>query len=121
MSQLAQQAEAQELKALLIKIDANLDDVRRGQRNAVLATMGRAAEAIEEAMTIHEHGGDPKTVWSKVDGESGTILEAQRAALLALGDLAEKVQDVNRPGRLKKTMRELEQELGLQPVTQRRR
>ncbi|NHA01944.1 hypothetical protein G5V59_26190 [Nocardioides sp. W3-2-3] len=83
-----------------------LDDVRRGQRNAVLAKMGRAAEAIEEAMTIREHGGDPKTLWSKVDGESGTILEVQRAALLALGDLADKVQDVNRPGQLKKTMRE---------------
>ncbi|GAB3089834.1 hypothetical protein [Nocardioides zeae] len=114
LSQLAQQAEAQELKALLLQIDAKLDDVRRGQRNAVLAKVGRAAEAIEEAMTIHEHGGDPKTLWSKVDGESGTILEVQRAALLALGDLAEKVQDVNRPGQLKKTMRELEQEVGLQ-------
>lgn len=114
MSQLAQQAEAQELKALLLQIDAKLDDVRRGQRNAVLAKVGRAAEAIEEAMTIHEHGGDPKTLWSKVDGESGTILEVQRAALLALGDLADKVKDINRPGQLKKTMRELEQEVGLQ-------
>jgi len=114
MSQLAHQAEAQELKALLLQIDAKLDDVRRGQRKAVLAKMGRAAEAIEEAMTIHEHEGDPKTLWSKVDGESGTILEVQRDALLALGDLAEKVQDVNRPGQLKRTMRELEQEVGLQ-------
>lgn len=114
MSQLAQQAEAQELKALLLQIDAKLDDVRRGQRNAVLAKVVRAAEAIEEAMTIHEHGGDPKTLWSKVDGESGTILEVQRAALLALGDLADKVQDVNRPGQLKKTMRELEQEVAQQ-------
>lgn len=114
MSQLAQQAEAQELKALLLRIDAKLDDVRRGQRNAVLAKVGRAAEAIEEAITIHEHGGDPKTLWSKVDGESGTILEVQRAAILELRDLAEKVQGVNRPGQLKKTMRELEQEVGLQ-------
>ncbi len=114
MSQLAQQAEAQELKALLLKIDAKLDDVRRGQRNAVLAKVGRAAEAIEDAMTIYEHGGDPKTLWSKVDGESGTILEVQRRALLDLRDLASKVQDVNRPGHLKKTMRELEQEVGLQ-------
>ncbi len=64
MSQLAHQAEAQELKALLLQIDAKLDDVRRGQRNAVLAKMGRAVEAIEEAITIHEHGGDPKTLCS---------------------------------------------------------
>lgn len=114
MSQLAHQTEAQELKALLLRIDAKLDTVRRGQRNAVLAKVGRAAEAIEEALTIHEYGGDPKTLWSKVDGELGTILEVQRSALLDLRDLAEKVQDVNRPGQLKKTMRELEQEVGLQ-------
>ena len=61
MSQLAQQAEAQELKALLLRIDAKLDEVRRDQRDEVLAKMDRAAAAIEEAMTIHDHGGDPKT------------------------------------------------------------
>lgn len=114
MSQLAQQTEAQELKALLIRIDEKLDDVRRGQRNAVLAKMSRAAEAIEEAMTLHDHEGDPRTLWAKVDGESGTILEVQAAALLELGELAEKVRDVTRPGALKKTMRELEQEVALQ-------
>lgn len=114
MSQLAQQTEAQELKAFLIRIDEKLDDVRRGQRNAVLAKVGRAAAAIDEAMTIHEHGGDPRTLWAKVSGESATILEAQDAALLELGALAERVRDVNRPGALKKTMRELEQEVAVQ-------
>lgn len=114
MGQLAAQAEVRELKALLLTIDAKLDGVRRGQRNTVLAQVGRAAAAIEEAMTIHEHGGDPKALWAKVSGESATILEVQDAALLALGDLAEKVQDVNRPGALRKAMRELEQEVALQ-------
>ncbi|MCG8150676.1 hypothetical protein GUY44_09310, partial [Pimelobacter simplex] len=114
MSQLAQQAEAQELKALLLRIDAKLDDVRRDQRDEVLAKVDRAAVAIEEAMTIHDHGGDPKTLWTKVSGESATILEVQNRALLKLGALAEKVPDLNRPGQIKKTMRELEQEVGLQ-------
>lgn len=114
MSQLTQQAEAQELKALLVRIDAKLDDVRREQRDEVLAKMDRAAAAIEEAMTIHEHGGDPMTLWTKVSGESATILEVQNRALLKLGALAEKAQGVNRPGGLRKTMRELEQEVGLQ-------
>src|SRR5690606_34539282 len=39
MSQFAQQAEARELKELLIRIDEKLDDVRRAQRDAVLARM----------------------------------------------------------------------------------
>lgn len=114
MSQLAQQAEAQELKSLLLRIDAKLDDVRRDQRDEVLAKMDRAAAAIEEAMTIHDHGGDPKTLWTKVSGESATILEVQNRALLKLGALAEKVLDLSRPGQIKKRMRELEQEVGLQ-------
>jgi hypothetical protein len=115
MSQLAQQTEAQELKALLVRIDEKLDDVRRGQRDAVLAKMGRAGAAIDEAMTIHHHCGDPRTLWSKVSGESATILEVQDAALLALGALAERVQGVSsRPGALAKAMRELEQEVALQ-------
>lgn len=56
MSQFAQQAEAQELRALLVSIDEKLDDVRGAQRDAVLARMKRAGEAIEEAMTLREHG-----------------------------------------------------------------
>ncbi|UAL31160.1 hypothetical protein K8W59_06730 [Nocardioides rotundus] len=114
MSQLAQQVEAQELKSLLLRIDAKLDDVRRDQRDEVLAKMDRAAAAIQEAMTIHDHGGDPKTLWTKVSGESATILEVQNRALLKLGALSEKGQDLSRPGQIKKTMRELEQEVGLQ-------
>lgn len=114
LSQLAHQAEAQDLKALLVRIDAKLDDVRRDQRDEVLAQIDRAAAAIAEAMVIQDHGGDPKTLWTKVSGESATILEVQNRALLRLGALAEKVRDDNRPGALKKTMRELEQEVGLQ-------
>lgn len=91
MSQFAQQAEAQELRALLISIDQKLDDVRRAQRDAVLARMKRAGEAIEEAMTLREHGGDPRTLWDKVSGESSTILNVQEEALLALRALADKV------------------------------
>ena len=61
MTQLARQGEAAELKALLLKIDEKLDDVRRGQRDSVLAKMDRARLAIEEAMAIREHGGNRET------------------------------------------------------------
>ena len=63
LAQFAQQTEAQELKALLVGIDEKLDDVRRAQRDQVLARVQGAADAIEEAMTIRDHGGDPQTLW----------------------------------------------------------
>jgi len=114
MSQFAQQAEAQELKALLVRIDEKLDDVRRTQRDAVLAKVGRAAAVIEEAMTIHRHGGDPQTLWDKVSGESATILEVQNAALLELGALADKVNSKSKTGELKRATQEIEREVAVQ-------
>jgi hypothetical protein len=113
MSQFAQQTEAQELKALLIRMDEKLDDVRRTQRDAVLAKMNGAAAAIEEAMTIHRHGGDPTTLWDKVSGESATILEVQNAALLALGALVEKVVGKSKVGELKRATQEIEREIAI--------
>ena len=114
MSQLAQEAEAHELKELLVRIDEKLDDVRRAQRDAVLAKMNRASAAIEEAMTIHRHGGDPETLWGKVSGESATILEVQNAALLELGALADKVDGKSKTGELKRATRQIEREVAVQ-------
>ncbi len=114
MSQLAQQAEAQELKALLLRIDEKLDDVRRAQRDAVLAKMHGAAAAIEEATTIRQHGGDPNTLWAKVSGASQTIHEVQSQALLELAGLASKVEGKTKTGDLKKAAREIEREIAVQ-------
>lgn len=114
MSQFAQQAEAQELKALLVSIDEKLDDVRRAQRDSVLARMKGAAAEIEAAMTIREHGGDPKTLWDKVSGVSETISIVQEEALLALGALADKIDSKNKTGALKKATKEIESEVVIQ-------
>lgn len=114
MSQFSQQAEAQELKALLVRIDEKLDDVRRAQRDAVLAKMKSAAAAIEEAMTIRSHGGDPKTLWDKVSGVSETILNVQDEALLALRALADKVNGKHKTGELKKATQEIQHDVAVQ-------
>lgn len=114
MSQFAQQAEAQELKALLVSIDEKLDDVRRAQRDAVLARMKSAAAAIEEAMTIREDDGDSRTLWDKVSGESVTILNVQEEALLALRALADKVDGKRKTGELKKLTQEIERDVAVQ-------
>jgi hypothetical protein len=114
MSQFAQQTEAQELRALLVRIDEKLDDVQRTQRDEVLARMHRAAAVIEEAMTIHQHGGDPETLWAKVSGESATILEVQNAALLKLGALADKANSKSKTGELRKATQEIGHEVAIQ-------
>lgn len=114
MSQIAQQAEAQELKAVLVKIDEKLDQVQRTQRDLVLAKMHRAAAAIEEAMTLHQHGGDPETLWDKVSGESATILEVQNAALLQLGALADRVNNKRKTGELAKITNQVERDVAIQ-------
>jgi hypothetical protein len=114
MSQFAQQSEAHELKALLLRIDEKLDDVRRAQRDTVLAKMTSAAAAIDEAMTIRAEGGDPKTLWDKVSGVSETILNVQEEALLALRALADKVEGKSKAGELKRAVREIEREAAVQ-------
>lgn len=114
MSQFGQQAEAHELKALLVRMDEKLDDVRRAQRDAVLAKLDRAAGAIDEAMTIHRNEGDPSTLWAKVSGESSTLLEVQNTALRELAALADKVEGKSKTGELKRATMEIEREVGVQ-------
>ena len=90
LTQFSQQAEAHELKALLVRIDEQLDDVRRAQRDMHLAKLDGAGAAIAEAMIIRAAGGDPATLWAKIQAESGAILDVQAFALRALDALADK-------------------------------
>jgi len=114
LSQFAQQAEAQELRELLVRIDEKLDDVRRGQRDAVLARVKGAAAAIAEAATIRDHGGDPQTWWDKVNGVSETLFTVQEEALLALHALADKVEGKSKTGELKKATKQIEHDVATQ-------
>lgn len=52
MTQFARQQEVRELRNFLQNIDKKLDDVRRRQRDEVIAKMDRATTAIEEVMMI---------------------------------------------------------------------
>lgn len=113
MAQYARKAEAQELKELLLRIDGKLDDVRRRQRDAVLARLDRAIEAVDEAMAIREHGGDTATAWEKVVVESGTIAQTRADALRAVEALADKVDGFSNVGKLAKAIAEVEKETAL--------
>lgn len=111
MSQAAQQAEAQEFREFLVRIEGKLEDVRIGQRNAIFARMHTAAGQIEDAQTLRENGGDPRTLWDKVQGAHAAIINVQEETLLALGLLADKAQSDDKPGAIKRATGEIEQEV----------
>ena len=116
MAQIARQQEVKALKELLVSIDGKLDDLRRGQRDRILAKMDRAVFVISEAMIIRERGGDRETAWRKVENEVGTIAEVQANALRKIEALADKVGDVDDGTgvrSLKKTTNEIESEVGV--------
>ena len=111
MSQFAQEREAQAMRELLLSIDGKLDDLRRGQRNRVIAKMQTAAAQVEEARTLRQSGGDPQTLWDKVQGAHSEIVNVQEETLLALGSLTEKTEAQKKLGDVKKTVRSIEQEV----------
>jgi len=111
MSQTAQKAEAQEFREFLVRIEGKLDKVRIGQMNAVFARMHTAVGQIEDAQTLRENGGDPRTLWDKVQGAHAAIINVQEETLLALGSLADKAQSDDKPGAIKRAAGEIEQEV----------
>ncbi|QEO14959.1 hypothetical protein FLP10_11420 [Agromyces intestinalis] len=113
MAQLARQAEIREIKAYLQRIDEKIDDVRRGQRDAVLARMDGVALAIEEGLTVREHGGHLATVWSKVQTAAGSIAETQAHALRALAAHAEKLEEKAKIGDVAKAVRAAEDDVAV--------
>lgn len=116
MAQIARQQEVRALKEFLVSIDGKLDDLRRGQRDGILAKMDRAVSVIGEAMIIRERGGDRETAWRKVENEVGTLAEVQANALRRIEALADKVGDVydgTGVGFLRKTTNEIESDVGV--------
>lgn len=113
MAQLARQHEANELKELLARIDEKLDDVRRAQRDSVLAKMDSVVLGIKEAMTIRENDGNVEVAWSKVQTASATIAEVQGSALRSLDALADKVDGKTKVGDLAKAAKKIEYEVGV--------
>lgn len=113
MAQLARQQEAKELKALLVRIDGKLDELRRSERDRVLEKLDRVVESIDDAMFVREYGGDGQTAWQKVVTESGVIAEVRAGALRKLEALADKITHGSSIGTLAKSAREIEEEVGV--------
>lgn len=109
MAQVAMQQTMDEITDYLATIDEKLDDVLRGQKDAVWADMIGVGFDIEEAMTIREHGSRVNEVtWSKVQATSATIGRTQAYALRQLDALAEKMERKTKIGELAKTAKDAE-------------
>lgn len=112
MAQVAAQQSMAEITDYLIKIDEKLDDVRRAQKNQVLARMDGVDLAIREARSVRASVGRVSEItWSKVQDTSTSILETQAYASRQLGDLAEKFEQKSKVGDLAKTAKEAQSEV----------
>ncbi len=112
MAQAAGQQAMAEITDFLVKIDEKLDDVRRAQKNQVLAQMDGVDLAIREAMSVRASVGRvSETTWSKVQNTSTTILDTQAYASRELADLAGKFEQKSKVGELAKMAEEAEAEV----------
>ena len=109
MAQLAMQQAMDEITDYLAVIDEKVDDLLRGQKDAVLADMIGVDLVIDEAMTVRSQVGRVSEVtWSKVQGTSMTVARTQAYALRQLDALAEKMEKKANLGDLAKASKEAE-------------
>ncbi|BDZ43174.1 hypothetical protein GCM10025865_24730 [Paraoerskovia sediminicola] len=101
MAQYAMQMQMEEITEYLAKIDAKVDDVLRGQKDAVFADMIGVELMLDESTVIrHEVGRVSEVTWSKVQGSAATIARTQAYAGRQLEGLAEKVERETKIGAL---------------------
>ena len=112
MAQLERKQEVKEITELLSAIDGKLDDVRRAQRDGVLAKLDGVSFAIREAMSIRETTGHVSApAWSKVQHLTADIAEIESNALRALDALATKAETAQKVGDLAKRSAEVVSEV----------
>lgn len=109
MQQRALQQQMDEIVEYLQEIKEKVDDILRGQKDAVLADMIGVDLLIEEAMTVRDQVGRVSEVtWSKVQATGLTIARTQAYALRQLDAIAEKLEKKADLGEIAKATQEAE-------------
>lgn len=112
MAEMERKQELKEITEFLSAIDGKLDDVRRAQRDGVLAKLDGVSFAIREAMSIRETTGHVSGAsWSKVQHLTADIAEIESSALRALDALASKSESAQKVGDLAKRSAEMVSEV----------
>ncbi len=109
MQQRAMQQQMDEIVEYLQEITEKVDDILRGQKDAVLADMIGVDLIIEEALTVRDQVGRVSEVtWSKVQMTSMPIARTQGYALRQLDAIAEKLGRKADLGKIAKATEEAE-------------
>jgi len=109
MQQRAMQEQMDEIVEYLKEIGEKVDDILRGQKDAVLADMIGVDLIIEDALTVRDEVGRVSEVtWSKVQACGMTIARTQGYALRQLDSIAEKLGKKADLGDIAKATREAE-------------
>lgn len=112
MSQYAMQQQMDEIVGYLELINEKVDDILRGQKDAVLADMIGVDLIIEDALTVRDEVGRVSEVtWSKVQATSQTLARTQAYALRELDAIAERLQKKADVGQIAKATRQAEPEV----------
>ncbi len=109
MAQYAMQQAMDEISDYLAVIDAKVDDILRGQKDAVLADMIGVEMVIDEATLIRAQVGRVSDItWSKAQGTTQTLARTQGYALRQLDALAEKMERTTKVDDLVKVTKDAE-------------
>lgn len=109
MQQRAMQQQMDEIVDYLEEINEKVDDLLRGQKDAVLADMIGVDLMIEEAVTVRDQVGRVSEVtWSKVQSTGATIARTQAYALRQLDGIAEKLEKKVGVGEIAKATKKAE-------------
>lgn len=109
MSQYAMQQQMDEIVEYLELINEKVDDILRGQKDAVLADMIGVDLIVEDALTVRDEVGRVSEVtWSKVQATSQTLARTQAYALRELDAIAERLQKKADVGQIARATREAE-------------
>ena len=109
MQQRAMQQQMDEIVDYLEQISEKVDDILRGQKDAVLADMIGVDLIIEDALTVRDEVGHVSAVtWSKVQATSQTIARTQAYAIRELDAIAEKLHTKSDASEIAKATAEAE-------------
>lgn len=112
MQQRAMQQQMDEIVDYLAEINEKVDDLLRGQKDAVLSDMIGVDLMIDEAMTVRDQVGRVSEVtWSKVQSTAVTIARTQAYALRQLDAIAEKLEKKGSLGDIARATKKAETEV----------
>lgn len=114
LAQAASQAEAEQLRELLVSLDAKIDKVLRGQRDAIIGPLNGVERHLRSAQTfLRVQGEIDAQEWDKIAGAPQRIREIQSTAVEKLRGIAADMEQHKRVGDLRSHLPELSDQVEL--------